>query len=122
MRKIVIFTQGYKDEAYDDYRPIIEKVTDVAEVDEETYKLLNEAQWAFGFKLIEFPTDTKTFVLDTVAKYKTMIEEEHRKERERKEERARVRSENALKQKAKTEEKEKLLLKKLVEKHGMPAS
>lgn len=106
---------------YDDYgdrERIIEKITDFVEVDDATYNLLRAAQRDMGFSIVEIPLNVQTFVLETVADYKELIEqrqEEARKARDLADEKRRK---DSAKRKAAQEAKEKETLAELLRKHG----
>jgi len=82
MRKIAIITtrQDYYD--YESSITIINSITDWAEVDEETYELLDRCKYnGEGFYIIEQPIEQSQFILKTVAEYKAhllKVEEERK--------------------------------------------
>jgi len=81
MHKVAILRfSGYYD-SNDDYQKIIERVTEFAEVDNETFVLLTKAQrnGNYDFILVEQLPDQEKFIFTTVAAYVADISAEEKK-------------------------------------------
>ena len=105
------YSRGYGDD-YDGYDKIVDSITDWEEVTDAEFKSLQLASYKFGFSIIEQPTDTKAFIVKTVADYKKLAAEEERQQAEEK----KKREDAALQRKYKKElrdkaSKEKMLVK-----------
>lgn len=115
-RKIAIiktreYSRGYGDD-YDGYDKIVDSITDWEEVTDAEFKSLEAASYKFGFSIIEQPTDTKAFIVKTLADYKKLAAEEERRQVEEK----RKREEAALQRKYKKELKDKASKEKMLAK------
>ncbi len=120
MKRIAIVETLETYNNYDSYDRIVDKITDFADVEDEVYKKLINAQHKFGFSVVLIPTDLNGFIENTVAKYDKMVSEELENQRKASEKTAEKRRLNLAKKKKEAEAKEKKKLEELIKKHGIP--
>jgi hypothetical protein len=75
----------------DDYQDLVSlRCTEFAEVDDETYTMLEKASWSNNFRVIKSPENLREFIKDKVSDYVAFLKKEEKrieaekKERERK--------------------------------------
>lgn len=113
--KIAIITTGYQcvDQYGDDYRRVVESITDWEEVSDEDFKCLKSMEGRLEFAVIERPVDTRSFVKKTVADYKAYAKAEEKRLEEEKRKREEKARERKFKKELKDKESKKALLEKL---------
>lgn len=79
--KIAIITSEYMtyDQYGDDYRRVIESITDWDEVSDGDFKCLKAMESKLGYHIIERPVDMPAFVKKTVADYKAYVKAEEKR-------------------------------------------
>lgn len=116
MRKIAIIQ--FRDiDIYEDYgevtKLIASKITDWAEVDEETYKALFYYQGQGKYRVVEFIPNQLEFITNTVEDYKRYTSDQQERARKFREEKEKKRQVKQLAKVAKTLEEKRQLLEKL---------
>jgi hypothetical protein len=97
----------------DDYRHIVNSVTEWEEISHEDFAVLQKASYRKGFKIIEQPVDIKDFIAKTVSEEIARAKEEATKLEEDKARRAEAARLKKYKKDLKDKESKIALLKKL---------
>ncbi len=81
----IIVSDSHYDYEKDDYKRVVESITDWAEVSDQDFKLLKESSSRRGFDIIEQPLDVPGFIKTTVAEEIEIARQEAvQKEKEKK--------------------------------------
>ena len=102
----------------DDYRHIVNSITEWEEISHEDFAVLQKASYRKGFKILEQPVDIKDFVAKTVSEEIARAKEEAIKLEEDKVKRAEAARLKKYKKDLKDKESKIALLKKLQEELG----
>ena len=66
-------------DGYDTTHMIANSITDWEEVTDEEFKMLQQASWRVGFKILERPVDAPKFIAKTISDYKAIAAAEEAK-------------------------------------------
>lgn len=117
MRYIAIICPRIISSGYDDYKRVIESITDWSEVTDEEYKLLRSYCNNYDYDIIERKDVEPSFILKTIAQAKEEAKKHQEEIEKQREEQERKKQAALLKKKAKTEAEEKKLLEELKSKY-----
>jgi ferritin-like protein len=106
----------------DDYRHIVNSITEWEEISNEDFLVLQSASYRKGFKILEQPTDVKDFIAKTVSEEIVRAKAEAIKLEEDKKKRAAKLMEQRHRKEMKDKESKLALLKKLQAELGEDAS
>lgn len=118
--KIAIITsrEFMVDKYGDDYRTVIDSITDWQEVSDANFKTLQYAALRLNFSIIEQPVDTPAFIAKTIADYIAISKADAEREAEAKRKRKAATLERKYKKELKDKDSKIKMLKKLQEELG----
>lgn len=106
-------------DGYDSTVTIAQSITDWEEVTDDEFKMLQQASWRVGFKIIERPIDTPKYIAKTIADYKAIAAAEEAKVAEEKAKREAAALERKFKKELKDKASKEKMLAKLSEELGV---
>jgi response regulator RpfG family c-di-GMP phosphodiesterase len=121
-RKVAILLTSDVYDYDDDYRHIVNSITEWEEVSHEDFLVLQNASYRKGFKILEQPTDVKDFIAKTVSEEIVRAKAEAIKLEEERAKRAEATRLKKYKKDLKDKESKLALLKKLQAELGEEAN